>query len=66
MAIQRTIFCAVCKKGEQEKERDGGFKDWGKLDGIILNGEVNPTICPRHLAHVADYLDKLVQLNKGN
>ena len=66
MAIIRTIQCSVCKKSEVEKNPGDGFVNWGSLEGIELDGETNPTLCQRHLAHVADYLDKLVQLNKGS
>ena len=66
MAIIRTIQCAVCKTSEVEKKHGDGFHGWGSLEGIELDGEANPTLCQRHLAHVADYLDKLVQLNKGS
>ena len=57
MSIKQIIKCSVCSKEEIEKETGEGFTGWGALQGISLNGEDNPTLCPDHLGLMADQLD---------
>lgn len=59
MAIKRTIVCAVCGREEEAATPTSGWKGWGHLAGITLNGEENPTLCPEHLAKTADFVDGL-------
>jgi len=57
MSIKQIIQCSVCGKEEIEKETGAGFTGWGALQGISLDGEDNPTLCPIHLKSQAKSLD---------
>ena len=57
--IIRTIKCAVCGKEEREQKGQNGFPNWGSLNGIALDGEPNPTLCPEHLSMTAQFVDAL-------
>lgn len=59
MAIIRTINCGACGYSDTELEANAGFIGWGALQGIELNGEANPTLCPACLNMAADVLDKI-------
>lgn len=58
MAIVRTIECCICGERYTEKNAGEGFPGWGAIQGIILNGEANPDLCPDHLTKVANFIDK--------
>jgi hypothetical protein len=57
--ILRTITCAICKFRATEEKPGDGWKGWGAIQGIELNGEENPSLCPDHLKLVADFADGL-------
>jgi len=57
VAIRQVISCCVCGKEEKEKSMGDGFVGWGTLQGIALNGEPNPNMCPEHLEQLATALD---------
>lgn len=59
MAILQVIKCDVCGNEHREKSHGEGFKGWGMLNGITLDGIPNPALCPEHLAKVANYVDTL-------
>lgn len=62
MSIRQIIKCSVCGKEQTEEKAGDGFIGWGALQGVSLNGEENPTICPAHLGVLAEYLDKMGEL----
>lgn len=57
MSVLRTIKCDICGATETEAAPGAGWPDWGDIHGIALDGVGNPSLCPRHLAMVADMLD---------
>lgn len=57
--IIRTIKCSVCGCMEMEKKAGEGWVGWGALHGIELNGQPNPSLCPRHLTLAADFVDRM-------
>lgn len=64
--ILRTIKCDVCGALHTETEEGAGFPQWGALQGISLNDAINPSLCPKHLTIIADYLDKLTNEEQGD
>ena len=61
----RTVVCSVCKKTYTEPKHGLGFPGWGSLNGISLDGDDNPMLCPEHLNKVADFVDHMKQGNKN-
>lgn len=61
MALLKTIQCDIqgCKTSCTEPKPGDGWVGWGQLQGIILNGNENPYLCPEHLGRVADFADSL-------
>ena len=59
--IKRTIQCDVCGFQETESQANAGWPNWGQLNGIELNGNENPYLCPTHLSETADFVDSLVR-----
>lgn len=59
MPLLQTIRCDVCGKQETGTEAGQGFKGWGALHGIVLDGVPNPTLCPDHLHAAADFIDAM-------
>ena len=59
--ILRQIKCdvAACSVVLTEHEPNAGFPGWGALHGVMMNGSVNPNLCPACLAKVAEFMDKL-------
>jgi len=57
--IKRTIKCDICEAEMVEPVDGGGWPGWGGLNGIALDGVPNPTLCPEHLAVVADFVNDL-------
>lgn len=59
--ITRTVKCDIlgCTSTATEKNHGEGWKGWGQLLGIVLNGVQNPYLCPDHLPSVAEAADKL-------
>lgn len=55
--ILRTIKCALCPTTETEPEENAGWKGWGAIQGIVLDGEPNPHVCPVCLGKVAEFAD---------
>lgn len=55
----RTIQCGVCGATHTEPKPGEGWLGWGQFQGINLNGDENPYLCPTHLAVVADFVSKL-------
>ena len=56
--IIRTINCAMCNKTETEKEVNEGWIGWTCIQGVELNGEHNPNICPACTNKVMQFIDK--------
>ena len=63
--ITRTIHCDVCGASLQEEVENAGFPGWGQLSGVALDGKSNPFMCPRCLADVADFTDRLKEKRNG-
>jgi len=57
--ILRLIQCDVCGKDYTENAEGAGFPGWGALHGIVLDGIHNPSLCPKCLAEVACYVNKM-------
>ena len=57
----RKFICDVCEDSYQEESYGDGAPSWGQLMGIKLDGIQNPTLCPAHLAILAESLDKMKQ-----
>lgn len=57
--ILRTIRCDICGQQYTEKSDGSGFPGWGALQGIKLDDTPNPSLCPEHLAAMADHLDSI-------
>lgn len=57
--IRRTIVCDVCGATYTEQSDGAGFKGWGALHGIAIDGCANPSLCPAHLNAVAHFVDRL-------
>lgn len=57
----RTMTCDIknCLSSYTEKKPGDGFPGWGQLNGICLDGNDNPCLCPDHLTRMAEYADKL-------
>ena len=56
MSIEpRTIRCDVEGCGEEytEKELNGGFPDWGHVEGVMNDEtvQVGASLCPAHMAN---------------
>lgn len=62
----RTIQCDVCGEECTEKNENDGWPGWGALQGIALDGRANPSLCPKHLAAAATFLDDLKQEIESN
>ncbi len=56
--ILRTITCDApeCKHLEQEQAPGAGWPGWGAIQGIAIDGKENPSLCPRHLKAIADFI----------
>ena len=65
MPIVRIAICDVCRLRLEETAMGDGFKGWGQLSGIVLDGVENPMLCPEHLAPVANKLDSLRKETNG-
>lgn len=59
MAVLRTIKCDVkdCENQYTEPSEGEGWKGWGALQGIALDGVPNPALCPDCLEKVANFID---------
>jgi len=57
--ILRTIKCDICGAVYTEQRDGEGFPGWGALQGVILDGAANPSLCPDHLKAAADFIDGL-------
>lgn len=57
--IKRTVVCGICGIAYTEQSNGEGFPNWGQLQGIVLDGDENPYLCPQHLAFTAEGLDRL-------
>lgn len=58
MPLLRIVKCDVC--GEQLIDEDGsGFKDWMKIDGIVLDGNDDVWLCKTHRDKVANFIDEM-------
>ena len=58
--ITRTIHCARCKVSEQEPMPNAGWKGWMILQGVELNGDTNPAICPSCTNVIMNVIDREV------
>lgn len=63
--IKRTVVCGICTEQYTEEKEGDGFPGWGQISGIILNGDTNPYLCPKHLKNVANFADELVGVEHG-
>lgn len=59
MAINRTIQCDICGAVEAETIPNNGWQGWGALQGVVLDGTPNPSLCPACLSKLADLADRL-------
>ena len=59
MPITQTIICDICGAGMTEPQPGAGFKDWGALQGVALDGVENPTLCPEDKRKLARFADDL-------
>lgn len=66
MAIKRTAVCSVCGLEETEDNFGDGWMNWGAVNGINFNGDTNPMLCPEHLSMVANFMDKLKDIEGGS
>ena len=57
--IIRLAKCCVCGKQEAERSYGAGWPAWAQFNGITMNGDENPMLCPKHMRMVADYIDDL-------
>lgn len=57
--IKRTVFCAVCGAQCTEDHEGAGFPNWGQVQGIALDGDANPHLCPVCLGKAAAHLDAM-------
>ena len=57
----RIITCDIkdCQTRYEEVRTGAGFPGWGQLNGIVLNDIPNPSLCPKHLAQIAAFVDNL-------
>ncbi len=60
MTFKRTVTCGICGIEHTEPEPNYGFKDWGCIEGVELNEQANPMLCPAHLKKVMDFIDSEV------
>lgn len=61
MSVLRTIKCDVKKCNSQyvEQQAGDGWPGWGSLNGIVLDGVTNPSLCPNCLRIIAETADNL-------
>ena len=68
MSMLRTFKCSIknCNFEETEKSYGVGVYNWLILSGVVLNGDVHPTICPYHRNIIMDYIDGIngAEVNK--
>jgi len=59
--IKRTICCSVkgCKETATEKTHGEGWSGWLMLQGVTLNDDTAPSLCPHHMAMTMDFIDSL-------
>ena len=57
MAILKTIFCDICAAQATEPAPNSGWKGWGALHGIVLDGADNPSLCPDCLTATGNFID---------
>ena len=63
--IIRVFKCNIC--GIEHRDENGdGANGWGSLQGIVLDGEANPILCPEHLGRLADFTDKMKTVERNN
>lgn len=47
----------------REENHGDGFPGWGALQGISIDSHDNPSLCPEHLAKIADFTCSLENKN---
>lgn len=58
MSVLGTICCDIpgCPAKSQEPAAGEGWKNWGQIQGIALNGVPNPHLCPEHLTMATEFI----------
>lgn len=59
--ILRTIHCDICGISQMETKENEGWEGWGQINGISINGAINPSVCPDDLSRLADFADELCE-----
>lgn len=59
MSILRTIKCDVCGATATEGQENEGWMRWGQLQGIGLDGIINPALCKDCLIATANFVNAL-------
>ena len=64
--ILRTITCSVagCDATETEKDYGKGWDGWLMLQGVVLNDDPAPSLCPHHMAMTMDFIDSLEEVKR--
>jgi hypothetical protein len=59
-----TFKCDIpgCEAAHTETQPGEGAAGWGEVRGFALNGKDNPTLCPRHLGVLAEFMDTVMSL----
>lgn len=57
MPLTRKVTCDICSEEYSEKEYGSGFPDWMNIHGIILDGNAEIWLCPKHAIDVAEFID---------
>lgn len=55
--ITRIIQCDICGRQEAEQVQETGWRGWGAIHGVALNGAPNPSLCPVCLSKVMNFID---------
>ena len=61
----RKVVCGVCGTSHTETLPGEGWPGWGQLQGIVLDGDENPYLCPTHLSDIAGFTNTL-RMGVGN
>ncbi len=61
MAKLQNFECDIpgCLCEEREKAFGDGAVGWGQILGVALNSVDNPTLCPKHLKDVMNFVDMI-------
>ncbi len=59
MPILKTFKCDICEDEYTERSEGEGAEGFAQLNGIQLNGVINPLFCPLCVKTVAEFIDNL-------